>query len=127
MDWFNPYCHAIKIWDAKYEQINMDKVVEQLNHLSTEQKADLKQILLKHTTLFDGFLGVYPHKKAQIELEANAQPKHARSYAIPTVHLETFKKELMCLVEIGVISIQGAREWASPTFIIQKISQSLLG
>ena len=28
MDWFELYCHAIEIWDAKYEQIDIDKVVE---------------------------------------------------------------------------------------------------
>ena len=120
IDWFEPYCHAIEIWDAKYDQINMDEVVEQLNHLSTEQKADLKQVLLEHTKLFDGSLGIYPHKKVHIELEPNAQPKHARAYPIPTVRLETFKKELMLLVEIGVLSSQGVSEWASPTFIIPK-------
>ena len=54
MDCLEPYCHAIQIWDAKYEQTNMDKVVEQLDHLSTEQKADLKQVLLERTKLFDG-------------------------------------------------------------------------
>ena len=120
IDWFEPYCHAIEIWDAKYDQINMDEVVEQLDHLSTEQKADLKQVLLEHTKLFDGSLGIYPHKKVHIELEPNAQPKHARAYPIPTVRLETFKKELMHLVEIGVLSAQGVSEWASPTFIIPK-------
>ena len=67
MDWFEPYCHAKEIWDAQYEHINMDKVVEQLDHLSKEHKANLKQVLLEHTKIFDGSLGVYPHKKVCIE------------------------------------------------------------
>jgi hypothetical protein len=45
-----------------------------------------------------------------------AVSKHFRPYAIPVIHLEAFKKESIHLVEIGVLSPQGASEWASPTF-----------
>jgi hypothetical protein len=41
-----------------------------------------------------------------------------RSYPVPVIHLEAFKKELFHLVDIGVLSAQGASKWASPTFII---------
>ncbi len=54
-------------------------------------------------------------------------PKDFRPYAIPVIHLEVFIKELIHLVEIGVLSPQGASEWASPTFITQKRWQSPLG
>jgi hypothetical protein len=49
-----------------------------------------------------------------------AVPKHLRPYAIPVIHLEAFKRELIHLVKIGVLSPQGASEWASPTFIAPK-------
>jgi hypothetical protein len=47
-------------------------------------------------------------------------PRHSRPYAIPVIHLEAFKRKLIHLVKIGVLSPQGASEWASPTFITTK-------
>jgi hypothetical protein len=43
-----------------------------------------------------------------------------RSYALPVIHLEALKKELIHLVKKGELSPQGASEWASPTFITSK-------
>ena len=120
MDWYDPNCYAIEILDAKYESVQIDDVVNQLEHLNIQQKADVKQVLTEFTKLFDGTLGVYPHRKFQIDLEPNAKPKHARPYPVPVVHLEAFKKELVHLCNIGVLAIQGASEWASPTFITPK-------
>ena len=120
MDWYDPTCCAIEILDAKYESVQIDDVVNQLEHLNIQQKADVKQVLSEFTKLFDGTLGVYPHRKFHIDLEPNAKPKHARPYPVPVVHLEAFKKELVHLCNIGVLAIQGASEWASPTFITPK-------
>ncbi len=64
-------------------------------------------MLNEHTKLFDGTLGVYPHRKFHIDLMLGAMPKHFRLYAI---HLEAFKTEFNHLVKIGVLSPQGASE-----------------
>ena len=60
MDWYDPTCHAIKILNAKYEKVQIDDVVNQLEHLNVQQKAGIKQVLSEFTKLFDGTLGVYP-------------------------------------------------------------------
>jgi hypothetical protein len=77
-------------------------------------------VLNEHAKLFDGTLRVYPHMEFHIDLVPGAVLKHFRPYAIPVIHLETFKKELIHLVKIGVLSPQGASEWASLTFITPK-------
>ncbi len=46
-----------------------------------------------------------------------AVPKHARPYPVPVIHIDAFKKELIHLVDFGVLSPQGVSKWASPTFI----------
>ncbi len=75
---------------------------------------------MEHTQLFGGKLGVYPHRKFCIDLVPGAIAKHARPYPVLVIHLSAFKNELLHLVEIGILSLQGASEWASPTFITPK-------
>jgi hypothetical protein len=91
MDWYDPTCFAIKILDAKYEKVQIKDVVNPLEYLSTQQKADLKQVLSEFTKLFDGTLGVHPHRKFYNELEPGDKPRHAKPYPVPFTHLETFK------------------------------------
>jgi hypothetical protein len=71
-DWLQSY--ATEILDAKYEFSDVTKVVNSQSHLDQNQKKDLLDILLKHQQLFDGTLGVYPHKKFHIDIEPNAKP-----------------------------------------------------
>jgi hypothetical protein len=86
---------------------------KQLTHLSESQRDEF-------TKLFDGTLGVYPHRRFHIDVMPGAKPKHVWPYAIARIHLAPFKKELDHLVRIGVLSIQGASKWGSPTFITLK-------
>jgi hypothetical protein len=57
--------------------VSMDDVVDQLTHLSIMQKQDLKVLLKDFTKLFNGTVGVYPHKKFHIDLVPAAPPKHS--------------------------------------------------
>ena len=86
LDWYDPTCYASEILDAKYEKVLVDDVINQLDHLNT-QKNDLNRMLNEHTKLFDGTLGLYPHRKFHIDLVPEAMPKHFIPYAIPVVHL----------------------------------------
>ena len=117
-DWLS--CYATDILDAKYEWTDVADVVDKLTHLNAHQKKDLLQVLQDNNKMFDGTLGLYPHRKVHIEVEPNAKPVHARPYPVPRIHMSTFKRELDHLVELGVLVPAQESEWASPTFIIPK-------
>jgi hypothetical protein len=108
------------ILDAKYAQIDTNHLAEQQFHLNRSQRHVLANLLKKFTKLFDGTLGVYPHKKMHLKLIQNAQPVHKCPYAVPVSHHDTFRKELAHLVDIGVLEPScSASEWASPTLSLR--------
>jgi hypothetical protein len=115
LEWF-----ATEILDAKYEKTDVAEVVKGLTHLNAHQKADLLRVLQENNKMFDGTLGVYPHKKVHINIDPNAKPVHSRPYPVPWIHLKTFKKELDPLDRIGVLAAQQESEWVSSSFIIPK-------
>ncbi len=88
MDWYDPTCYAIEILDATYEKVSTNDCVKQLEHLTPQQKKDLKGVLNADPKLFDGTLGVYQHRKFHIDLVDGAVPKHARPYPVPVIHLD---------------------------------------
>jgi hypothetical protein len=92
MDWYDPTCYAVEILDAKYEKVEVDEVTDHLSHLNPQQNEDLKRVLQEHTKLFEETLGVYPHRKLQIDLVQGVVAKHAKPYPVPVIHLETFKR-----------------------------------
>ncbi len=64
---------ATHILDAKYEQANIRDVACNQHPLLLDQRRNLYNILSKHMKLFDGSLGVYPHKTSTLKsnLELN--------------------------------------------------------
>ncbi len=82
----NPFANtfATPILDPKYEQAN-DVAFDQ-HHLLLDQQHDLFNILSKHKKLFDGSLGVHPHKKVHIDLKPGAKPVHHCAYPVPHEH-----------------------------------------
>ncbi len=57
-------------------------------------------MLQENDKMFDGTLGVYPHKTVHIDIDPNAKPVHSRPYPVPQTHLKTFKMELNHLEEL---------------------------
>ena len=100
--------------------MEIKELMDSLHHMDKQQKQQLEQLFEKREKLFDGTLGLYPHKKVHIEVQPDAEPKHQRPYSVPQIHWDTFKKELQHLVKIGDLSPTGMTKWASSSFIIPK-------
>ena len=49
-----------------------------------------------------------------------AVTKHVQPYAVPQVHLEAFRKELLRLCKLNLLKPIGESEWAHPLFITSK-------
>ncbi len=124
-DWFE--CFATEILDAKYDKTDVAEVMNGLTYLNAHQKADLLQVLQENNKIFDGTLGVYPHKKVHIDIDPNTKPVHSRPYPIPQIHLMTFKKELDHLVRIGVLAAQQESEWRHPHSLFQRKTAEYIG
>jgi hypothetical protein len=90
-DWLDLY--ATEILDTRYKWTDVQDVMEGQTHLTTCQKCDLLDILQCHQKLFDGMLGIYPHKMVHIEIEPGAKPVHMQPYPVPRIQLSTFKRE----------------------------------
>ena len=94
-----------RILDAKYERADLRQVVrENCAHLSSYDRARLLRLLREYEHLFDGTLGAYNAAPVKLELkDPAAKPFHSKSFSVPHIHEEMFKKELTGLVQIDVL------------------------
>ncbi len=67
--------------DAKYEKTDVAEVLKGLTHLNAHQNS--LKVLQENNKMFNGTLGVYPHKKVHIDIYRNAKPVHSRPYPVP--------------------------------------------
>ena len=117
---------TVKILDAKYEKADLASTVAQnCKHLTVRQQNMLLTLLTEYEILFDGTLGDWQTKPVGFQLKEGAKPYHGRAFPIPRIHLETLKKEVRRLEELGVLKRQPDSEWASPTFIIPKKNKTV--
>ena len=72
-DWLDNYM-AQSILDAKYEKTEISDIAAKQMHLNSTQRKTLEDVLTNHKKLFDGTLGVYPHKKCILKLNLMQNP-----------------------------------------------------
>jgi hypothetical protein len=94
-----------RILDADYSEVDMEAYLEELEHLSTTEKRQLREVLVKHPTLFQGGLGVLNVKPVHLEVTPGAQPHHARAFPIPQAYESVTKKEIDRLTKLECSSV----------------------
>ena len=87
-----------------YGAVTTQEVVDRQEHLNEEQKKHFKRVLDKHTVLFDGELGRYPHKKFDLELMEGTELKWQRPFPIPYRNKKLFADEIQEMINDGIIN-----------------------
>ena len=110
----------VRILDSKYEKADLEQVAANAEDLDENQQKKLLSLLKDFEDLFDGTLGKWDTDPIDIETKPDHKPSSARYYPVPKINKATFKKELLRLVEIGVLTPVQQSEYGTPVFIIPK-------
>jgi hypothetical protein len=101
-------------------------MVSKCDHLTNTERSNLKMLLHKFESLFDGTLGAWDTEPIDLELkDLEAQPYHARPYPVPQYQEANLKAEIERLVSYGVLQKVNRSEWASAIFTVAKKDQTL--
>jgi hypothetical protein len=129
------YSQATNILDAEYKKKSesLDDVIKTCENLHVEEQHQLKTSLQKYEHLFDGTLGRgFNMEQMSISLQLmdpNCKPIHARAYTVPRSVEQQLQrsKEIVRLVDIGVLEEGYSSEWVSklPSFAIPNKSGTI--
>jgi hypothetical protein len=114
------YSQATKTLDAEYKQASasLDDVIKTCENLHVEEQHQLKMLLRAYEHLFDETLGEFNIEIMPICLQlmdCNCKAVHAHSYTVPRSVKQKLQqsKEIVRLVNIGVLEEDYSSEWAS--------------
>ena len=86
--------------DAKYEQADLPKIVqEKCAHLTNKEKSAL--LKLEFHDLFDGTLGDWKTSPVHLQLKEGVKPYNGKAYPVPKIHRDVLKKEVKRLENWG--------------------------
>jgi hypothetical protein len=109
-----------RILDADYRKVEVDTFVEELKHITMDEKQILGETLKKFPPFFVGGLGMLDIKPVRLELIDGEKPYHARTFPLPQSLEATTNTEMKRLTSIDVFNRSSDSEWAAPTFIQAK-------
>ena len=115
----------LAIQKAKYQKADINQVTADFVHLNDNQKTDLRNLLRKYDTIFDGTLCTWKGRPYDIQLRKDVIPYHAQAYSIPRTYETTHKEEVERLCKIGVLKRVNRSKCAAPSFIIPKKDKSV--
>ena len=118
------YAQPQHIKDNTYAKADVFKVAKDQKHLTKHQQELLGKLLNDFEDRFQGQLGQWPEVEIGAHLKPGATPFHCgKPIRIPHAHLETLKKEVQRLIDVGVLEeVTGisAGPWCAPSFIVRK-------
>jgi hypothetical protein len=102
------------ILDTDYRKVEVDPFVEELKHLTMDEKQILGETLKKFPTLFGGGSGMLNIKPVRLELIDGAKFYHARPFPVPPSLEATTKTVMKRLTDIDVFNRSSDSEWEHP-------------
>ena len=106
---------AIRILDAKYEEVDLPKILqEKCAYLTNEEQSALLKLLTGFQDLFDGILGDWKTSPVHLQLKEGVQPYNGNAYPIPKIHRDVLKREVRRLKKLGVLKREPDSEYGSP-------------
>jgi hypothetical protein len=93
-----------RILDDGYRKVEVDPFVQELEHITMDEKQILSKTLKKFPTLFGGGLGMLNIKPVRLELIDGTKPYHARPFPVPQSLEATTKTEIKILTDIDVFN-----------------------
>ena len=109
-----------QILDANYSKLDMEALVQELEHLTAEQKIQLQEVLHDHPILFGGCLGCIKIEPVHLAVKPDAKPYHAKPFVIPKAYMDTTRKEIQRFEELGIWKRVSSSSWTAGTFIQPK-------
>jgi hypothetical protein len=88
----------------KRGKVEVDPFVEELKHLTLDEKQILSKTLKKCPILLGGGLGMLNIKPLRLELIDGAKSYHARPFPVPQSSEATTKTEMKILTDIDVFN-----------------------
>ena len=114
-----------KILAAKYNPIEVDKVVEQQTHLSIPERLALSKLLNTKIKLFQGLRGNWKGSPIRLELAPGSKPHSSKPFPVPHTYRKLMKEEVQRLVDIELLTKVDSSEWSSPSFPIPKKDKTI--
>jgi hypothetical protein len=120
--WNNKHeeAHVTEILPAEYKPCNINAIVNEQTHLSTNKKDKLRSVLLEFSDLFKGECGKYNSDPIDLELVPGAKPFYGKPFSIPKAYEQVTKNEIKRLEQLGLLPPVKSSQWEAPTFIIPK-------
>jgi hypothetical protein len=109
----NEELHLAEIKPADYKPTNIEEVIQQQTHLTSEERDQLHSVLLDFQDLFKGQKGNYNGEPITPELLPGSKPFYAKPFSIPKAYQQETCNEIARLESIGLLTKVPAAEWAA--------------
>ena len=115
----------VKILDSTYSKADLKQVSDNTTHIKSDERTQLLSLLEDFEDLFDVTLGDWDTEPVDLELNPYYKPFNFKYYPVPRINKDNFRKYLICLVKIGVLTPLQQSQYGNTVFIIPKRKKGL--